>query len=39
MGSHAWEDIGGAIQVEENIAGIAILGEGEKIDVKALKDN
>jgi len=39
MGSHAWEDIGGAIQVEENIAGIAILGEGEKIDLKALKDN
>jgi len=37
IGSHAWQDIGRVIQVEENIAGVAILGEGEKIDVKALK--
>jgi hypothetical protein len=38
MGSHPGQHIGrGVIQVEENIAGVAILGVGEKIDVKALK--
>ena len=37
IGSHAWQGIGRVIQVEENIAGVARLGEGEKIDVKALK--
>jgi hypothetical protein len=36
IGSHAWQDIGRVIQVEENIAGVTILGEGKKIDVKAL---
>ena len=34
---HAWQDIGRVIQVEENIAGVAMLREGEQIDVKALK--
>jgi hypothetical protein len=38
MGSHLGQHIGrGVIQVEENIAGVAILGVGEKIDVKALQ--
>jgi len=38
MGSHSGQHIGrGMIQVKENIAGVAILGIGEKIDVKALK--
>ena len=38
VGSHPGQHIGrGVIQVEENIAGVAILGVGEKIDVKALK--
>jgi hypothetical protein len=36
--SHKRQHIGsGVIQVEENIAGVAILSEGEKINVKALK--
>ena len=37
IGQHSWQDIGRVIQVEENIAGVARLGEGEKIDVIALK--
>lgn len=38
MGSHLGQHIGrGVIQVEENIAGVAIFGVGKKIDVKALK--
>jgi len=38
MGSHSGQHIGPEmIQVEENIAGVAILGIGEKIDVKTLK--
>ena len=38
MGSHQPQHIsGGMIQVEENIAGVAILGVREKINVKALK--
>ena len=38
MSSHPGQHIArGMIQVEENIAGVAILGVGEKIDVKTLK--
>ena len=38
MGSHPRQHIGcGMIQVEENIAGVAILGVREKINVKALE--
>jgi hypothetical protein len=37
IGSHAWQDIGRVIQVEKSITGVAILGEREKIDIKALK--
>jgi len=37
LGSHPRQHIGrGVIQVEENIAGVTILGIGEQIDVKAL---
>ena len=37
-GSHPRQHIGpGVIQVKQNIAGVVILGEREKIDVKALK--
>jgi hypothetical protein len=38
MGSHQRKDIrSGVVQVEKNIAGVAILGVGEKINVKSLK--
>jgi len=38
IGSHARQNIRPeVIQIEENIAGVTILSEGEKIDVKALK--
>ena len=38
IGSHARQNIRReVIQIEENIAGVTILSEGEKIDVKALK--
>ena len=37
-GSHPRQHIGGGvIQVQQNIAGVVILGERDKIDVKALK--
>ena len=38
IGSHVWQNTRRrVIQIEENISGVAILSEGEKIDVKALK--
>ena len=38
IGSHAGQNICcRVIQIEENIPGVAILSEGEKIDVKSLK--
>jgi len=38
MGSHPRQNIsGGLIQVQENIAGVAILGVGENVEIKALK--
>jgi len=38
IGSHAGQNIRcRVIQIEENIPGVAILSEGEKIDVKSLK--
>jgi hypothetical protein len=38
IGSHARQNIRrGVIQIEENIASVTILSEGEKINVKALK--
>ena len=38
ISSHPRQHItGGLIQVQKNIAGVVILGEGEKINVKALK--
>jgi hypothetical protein len=38
MGSHQRQHIGSSvIQIEENVTGVAILGVGEKINIKALK--